>query len=80
MAAAFTRRSLASALLALTLLGAGGCSSLKFWDKNDGDQVIEGSPEQLYREAIQDRVPSSATRCSRPATRSASRPNRASWT
>jgi outer membrane protein assembly factor BamD len=54
MAAAFTRRSLASALLALTLLGASGCSSLKFWDKNEGDKVIEGSPEQLYREAIQD--------------------------
>ena len=54
MAAAFSRRLLAAALLALALLGAGGCSSLKFWDKDNGDQVIEGSPEQLYREAIRD--------------------------
>ena len=53
MAAAFSRRLLASALLALALLGASGCSSLKFWDKDKGDKVIEGSPEQLYRDAIQ---------------------------
>lgn len=52
MAAAFSRRLLASALLALALLGTGGCSSLKFWDKDKGDKVIEGSPEQLYRDAI----------------------------
>ena len=54
MAAAFSRRFLASALLALALLGTGGCSSLKFWDKDEGDKVIEGSPEQLYRDAIHD--------------------------
>ncbi len=54
MAAAFSRRLLASALLALALLGTGGCSSLKFWDKDKGDKVIEGSPEQLYRDAIDD--------------------------
>jgi outer membrane protein assembly factor BamD len=54
MAAAFSRRFLVSALLAFALLGTGGCSSLKFWDKDKGDKVIEGSPEQLYREAIQD--------------------------
>ena len=54
MAAAFSRRLLASALLASALLATGGCSSLKFWDKDEGDQVIEGSPEQLYREAIRD--------------------------
>ena len=54
MAAAFSRHLLAAALLALALLGTGGCSSLKFWDKDKGDQVIEGSPEQLYREAIRD--------------------------
>ena len=54
MAAAFSGRLLASALLALALLGTGGCSSLKFWDKDKGDKVIEGSPEQLYRDAIQD--------------------------
>jgi len=54
MAAAFSRRLLVSALLALALLGTGGCSSLKFWDKNKGDKVIEGSPEQLYRDAIHD--------------------------
>ncbi len=54
MAAAFSRRLLASALVAMALLGTSGCSSLKFWDKNDGDQVIEGSPEQLYRDAIKD--------------------------
>ena len=53
MAAAFSRRLLASALLALALLGTSGCSSLKFWDK-DRDKIIEGSPEQLYRDAIQD--------------------------
>ena len=52
MAAAFSRRLLAPALLALALLGTGGCSSLKFWDKDKGDKVIEGSPEQLYRDAI----------------------------
>ncbi len=54
MAAAFSRRLLASALLALALLGTSGCSSLKFWDKDKGDKVIEGSPEQLYRDAIRD--------------------------
>ena len=54
MAAAFSRRLLASALLALTLLASGGCSSLKFWDRDKGDKVIEGSPEQLYRDAIHD--------------------------
>jgi outer membrane protein assembly factor BamD len=54
MAAAFSRRLLASALLALALLGTSGCSSLKFWDKDKGDKVIEGSPEQLYRDAIHD--------------------------
>ena len=54
MAAAFSRRFLASALLALALLGTSGCSSLKFWDKDKGDKVIEGSPEQLYRDAIDD--------------------------
>jgi outer membrane protein assembly factor BamD len=54
MPAAFSRRLLVSALLALALLGTGGCSSLKFWDRNKGDKVIEGSPEQLYRDAIKD--------------------------
>ena len=54
MAAAFSRRFLVSALLALALLGTSGCSSLKFWDKDKGDKVIEGSPEQLYRDAIKD--------------------------
>jgi outer membrane protein assembly factor BamD len=54
MAAVFSRRLLASALLAVALLGTGGCSSLKFWDKDEGDKVIEGSPEQLYRDAIHD--------------------------
>jgi len=54
MAAVFSRRLLASALLAVALLGAGGCSSLKFWDKDKGDKVIEGSPEQLYRDAVKD--------------------------
>jgi outer membrane protein assembly factor BamD len=54
MAAAFSRRLLASALLVSALLATGGCSSLKFWDKDKGDKVIEGSPEQLYREAIRD--------------------------
>jgi outer membrane protein assembly factor BamD len=44
----------ASALLALALLATGGCSSLKFWDKDKGEKVIEGSPEQLYRDAIKD--------------------------
>ena len=38
----------------MALLGTSGCSSLKFWDKDKGDKVIEGSPEQLYRDAIQD--------------------------
>jgi outer membrane protein assembly factor BamD len=54
MAAAFSRRLLASALLALTLLATGGCSTLKFWDRDKGDKVIEGSPEQLYRDAVKD--------------------------
>jgi outer membrane protein assembly factor BamD len=54
MAAAFSRRLLVSALLALTLLATGGCSTLKFWDKDQGGKVIEGSPEQLYRDAIKD--------------------------
>jgi outer membrane protein assembly factor BamD len=54
MAVAFRRRSLAAAALAVALLAAGGCSSLKFWDKDQGDKVIQGSPEQLYSEAIDD--------------------------
>jgi outer membrane protein assembly factor BamD len=54
MAAAFSRRFFVSALFALALLGTSGCSSLKFWDKDKGDKVIEGSPEQLYRDAIHD--------------------------
>ena len=54
MAAAFSRRSLAAVLLALALLGTSGCSSLKFWDKDKGEKVFEGSPEQIYREAIRD--------------------------
>ena len=45
---------MAAVLLALALLGTSGCSSLKFWDKDKGDKIIEGSPEQLYRDAIQD--------------------------
>ena len=51
MAAAFSPRVLATVLLASSLLATGGCSSLKFWDKG-GEKVIEGSPEQLYRDAI----------------------------
>ncbi len=54
MAAALFRRVLVSVLLASCLLAMAGCSSLKFWDKDDGDKVIEGSPEQLYREATKD--------------------------
>jgi outer membrane protein assembly factor BamD len=54
MAAAFSRRLFASALLALALVASSGCSSLKFWDRDKGDKVIEGSPEQLYRDAISD--------------------------
>jgi outer membrane protein assembly factor BamD len=54
MAAAFSRRLFASALLALALVASSGCSSLKFWDRDKGDKVIEGSPEQLYRDAIRD--------------------------
>ncbi len=51
MAAAFSPRVLATVLLASSLLATAGCSSLKFWDKG-GEKVIEGSPEQLYRDAI----------------------------
>jgi outer membrane protein assembly factor BamD len=50
MAAAFFPRVLASVLLASSLLGTAGCSSLKFWG-DEGEKVIEGSPEQLYRDA-----------------------------
>ena len=54
MAAAFSRRFLAAALLAAALVTTTGCSSLKFWDRNKGEEVIEGSPEQLYSQAIKD--------------------------
>ena len=42
------------AIISLALLGTAGCSSLKFWGKDKGDEIIEGSPEQLYSEAIRD--------------------------
>jgi len=51
MAAALSARVLATVLLASSLLATAGCSSLKFWDKG-GEKVIEGSPEQLYRDAV----------------------------
>jgi outer membrane protein assembly factor BamD len=54
MAAAFSRRFLAALLLAAALVATTGCSSLKFWDRNKGEKVIEGSPEQLYSQAIKD--------------------------
>jgi hypothetical protein len=54
MAAAFSRRVLVPILLASSLLATAGCSSLKFWGDDDGNKVIEGSPEQLYRDAIKD--------------------------
>ena len=54
MAAAFSRRLLALGLLAAALGLTTGCSSLKFWDRNKGEKVIEGSPEQLYSQAIKD--------------------------
>ena len=80
-------RSLAVAVLAVALLASAGCSSLKFWDKDDGDKVIQGSPEQhlrrgasRHRRATTAPARSSATRCSRRATRSANRPSRASST
>ena len=38
MAAAFSRRFPAAALLALARLATSGCSSLKFWDKDKGDK------------------------------------------
>jgi outer membrane protein assembly factor BamD len=54
MAFASAQRALVVGLLALALLGTAGCSSLKFWDRDKGDKVIEGSPEQIYRDAIRD--------------------------
>jgi outer membrane protein assembly factor BamD len=54
MAFAPAQRAFVVGLLAMALLGTAGCSSLKFWDKDEGDKVIEGSPEQLYSEAIRD--------------------------
>jgi outer membrane protein assembly factor BamD len=54
MACASPRRVLATGLLAMALLAAGGCSSLKFWDKDKDEKVFEGSPEQIYRDAIRD--------------------------
>jgi outer membrane protein assembly factor BamD len=54
MAFASAQRALVIGLLAMALFGTAGCSSLKFWDKDKGDKVIEGSPEQLYREASRD--------------------------
>jgi outer membrane protein assembly factor BamD len=54
MAVAFPSRVLAAGLLAATLLASGGCSSLKFWDKDNEEKVFEGSPEQIYRDAIKD--------------------------
>jgi outer membrane protein assembly factor BamD len=54
MAAASPRRLLVSILLATSLLATAGCSSLKFWGDDDGNKVIEGSPEQLYRDAAKD--------------------------
>jgi len=54
MAVAFPSRVLVAGLLAAALLASGGCSSLKFWDKDKEEKVFEGSPEQIYRDAIKD--------------------------
>jgi outer membrane protein assembly factor BamD len=54
MAVAFPSRVLVAGLLAAALLASGGCSSLKFWDKDNEEKVFEGSPEQIYRDAIKD--------------------------
>ena len=54
MAFAPAQRALVAGLLAMALFGTAGCSSLKFWDKDKGDKVFEGSPEQLYSDAIRD--------------------------
>jgi outer membrane protein assembly factor BamD len=54
MAFASAQRVVVAGLMVLALLATTGCSSLKFWDRDKGDEVIEGSPEQLYRDAIRD--------------------------
>ena len=53
MAVAFSGRLLALGLLVAVLVTTTGCGSLKFWG-DKGEKVIEGSPEQLYSQAIKD--------------------------